>query len=1165
MSMRRFSSAAVCLSLALTAALQAQDVFVLPGAGSTGRNVAVYSGGSTFAPINASGFQAGPGAFLVLARPDGAKFYVIANSPTATVTVVDSAFANPRSLGNLGQAATAAVLTPDGSKLVVAAGTLHIFDTSTDAEAVNGGVAGIGSVIDVAVGLDGSKAYALSTSGANGGQLNAVDLTSDAVVATLSISAAPTGIAVGPNGLVYVSALNQVLEIKPVSLTLTSAGAIAVNGRPGRLVFTPDGAFALAVNQTPATGSSAILLDLNARTVSNTVPSFGTVLDNAFVAGPRSFYVFSSQTHGLFQVPLANGNVSINPVQFPGVNANITAATTSNEVPVGGRAAPQFLYLVAGNVLYRINLSTNAVDSQFNVQTSAANALSFAGPAVSGSPATILQFGNNQNVALNSVSGPIVVRVFDSQGHPLIGQVVTFSANNGAVVQPTSVTTGADGFAETFVTASSTVGLATVTATVGTLSANFSVNMGAGSGGGTSGGTGVIKIIGGQGQILTENTQTGFNSPLSVKLTDASGQPLVNAPVTFALASGFGSLVDAADPSAPNTVTVNTDANGVASTAFATNVVPFTLSFIQSTITAGSPGLNTVTFFVTTVPSDPSKQPAIALIKPQPGDTVTGPAGGTVPAAIVALVTSYLGLPIPNVAITVNSNGADPTQFASGSCADPTGQGVLSDSNGRASCDLVLNNKVGLGQLFVNIGNIVNAGPFQLRIVPGAPANVQIVQGNNQSGTPGQTLPLALVVVVTDAGGNILAGVPVTWQVLTPNGVTLTNIISTTDGNGHASALPILGNVAGNAQVKVTAGPSSAIFTLTVNVAVGGIQTVSGGNQTALVNTAFGAPLVVKVTDAKGNPVAGVQVTFAVAGGGATVGSATATTDANGNASTTVQAGATAGPITVTASTGAFNTTFTLTAGIPGPGSQPVFLNGASFQPGISPGAIAIIQDPGIATGIQGVVQGNTNLVGPLPTTLAGVKVTFNGVAAPIFYVANVNGKEQVAVQVPFETLPGTATVVITGPGGGTFTASNVPIQPFAPGVFQLPGAAPAGQDPFAVVQRPDGSYVSAANPARRGEIDCLFATGLGQVSPNASTNSGGVAGQSLLARFDVGINNAGVRVVSSQYLPGTVGVYEICFQVPSDAATGATRPLGLVIHDSSGDFFAQSTNIPVQ
>jgi hypothetical protein len=95
------------------------------------------------------------------------------------------------------------------------------------------------------------------------------------------------------------------------------------------------------------------------------------------------------------------------------------------------------------------------------------------------------------------------------------------------------------------------------------------------------------------------------------------------------------------------------------------------------------------------------------------------------------------------------------------------------------------------------------------------------------------------------------------------------------------------------------------------------VGVVSGNNQSAPVNTALPQPLVVQVNDAGGNPIAGVSVTFAAPSG--TLSSASATTNASGQASVNYTTGSSVGNVTITAAVDALNTQFTVnvTAGAP--------------------------------------------------------------------------------------------------------------------------------------------------------------------------------------------------------------------------------------------------------
>src|SRR5205823_3141933 len=155
-----------------------------------------------------------------------------------------------------------------------------------------------------------------------------------------------------PNGFVYVSTVNQLIEVNPITLSITSNGLIQLNARPGKLVFTPDGRFGIAVNQTPITGASAIIIDLAAHTVLATTPNTGITLDRLFVAGNNLIFAYSSQTQTLYQITVVPA--SITPLTVAGINTNgTTAVALSPEIAGGSRTTAQSLYFVAGNTLYR--------------------------------------------------------------------------------------------------------------------------------------------------------------------------------------------------------------------------------------------------------------------------------------------------------------------------------------------------------------------------------------------------------------------------------------------------------------------------------------------------------------------------------------------------------------------------------------------------------------------------------------------------------------------------------------------------------------------------------------------------------------------------------------------------------------------------------------------
>lgn len=776
-------------------------------------------------------------------------------------------------------------------------------------------------------------------------------------------------------------------------------------------------------------------------------------------------------------------------------------------------------------------------------------------------------------VALPQQQVSFGVVVYDATGQPASGAYVNFQAPAGfTAITQTLVQTQTTGYAQAFFAAPAQPGLYTVNVTgvyQNYFPAAFSVcvgtncsSTGGGGGGSTPGtGTGGVSIVSGNGQVASQFFP--FPKPLVVQVKDqTTGQPVPNAQVTWTVSSGAGPTINcyASQSCVQNyagSVTTTTDSNGQSSVnaTAASGFLTGTLTGPQQSTISAATATGSATFFLTTLPTV-SGQPAtlqVQLVQPAAGSTITGAAGSTIPGAIQArAISGYSAL--ANVGLDV-STGNTPGTGPTASCANA----ALSDASGTATCDLVLGPKMGTAQLQITMGGS-GTQTVTLEVTQGAPAAIQVAQGDGQSGTAGQTLPLALVGVVTDPGGNPLSSVPVTWEIVTPNSVSLVNTSNGTDYNGRASTSVKLGSIPGTFKVNMKAGNVTATFNVTVNTVLGPISKVSGDAQSAVVGQQFAQPVVVQVKDQNGAAISGITVTFTATGG--TVATANATTDASGNASTAVTAGANAGAVTVSAAAGNVTpVSFNLTARLPGPTlSAQSFMNGAGFQVGVVPGSIVTIQGAGVAPGIQNCVS--SNMEGPMPMTLGGVQVLFGSVQAPLYSVCNQNGVEQATVQAPFEIAPGPITVTVRIQGGST-TVNNVQVLPAQPGIFQY--AANDGRL-YGVVARPDGSFVGPANPARRGETVRMYVTGLGAVTPAAATNTAGVPGQTLSNLPIVGVNNAGVRVISAEYAQNMIGVYVVTFEIPADATASTDLPLSIaVIGPDQAPVYSNASRIAVQ
>lgn len=207
-------------------------------------------------------------------------------------------------------------------------------------------------------------------------------------------------------------------------------------------------------------------------------------------------------------------------------------------------------------------------------------------------------------------------------------------------------------------------------------------------------------------------------------------------------------------------------------------------------------------------------------------------------------------------------------------------------------------------------------------------------------------------------------------------------------------------------------------------------------------------------------------------------------------------------------------------------------VNSASFVPGLAPGSLAtifaagVLDDPGI------VVADRI----PLPTTLRDVSITVNGVPAPILAVANVNGVEQVNIQVPFEAA-GRGSAAVAGMRTGQSSYSvDVPVLEVQPAIYSTDGTHAV------VVHSANYTLVTETQPLQRGEFAFLYAAGLGAVTNPPATGSAAPAAPLASAAAGVRVTLAGLPCDApyAGLAPGLVGVYQVNLRVPDNAPSGA-------------------------
>jgi len=183
---------------------------------------------------------------------------------------------------------------------------------------------------------------------------------------------------------------------------------------------------------------------------------------------------------------------------------------------------------------------------------------------------------------------------------------------------------------------------------------------------------------------------------------------------------------------------------------------------------------------------------------------------------------------------------------------------------------------------------------------PPVPTTVTVTSGSTTITAIGGTVQLTAQVL--DQNGAVMS-TPVTWS------SSATGVATVSSGGLVTAAGP------GTATITGTAGSASGNVTITVDQQPAEVGKVSGDAQTGVAGSALGDPVSVSVQDSNGNGVAGESVTFAVTSGGGSADPATATTGADGTASTTWTLGTDASQDqTLRVTAGSVTTDFTATA-----------------------------------------------------------------------------------------------------------------------------------------------------------------------------------------------------------------------------------------------------------
>ncbi|MCA2992730.1 Ig-like domain-containing protein [Gemmatimonas sp.] len=485
------------------------------------------------------------------------------------------------------------------------------------------------------------------------------------------------------------------------------------------------------------------------------------------------------------------------------------------------------------------------------------------------------------------VSDPLAVKVTDDRGAALGGIVVTFAvAEGGGSVTPAVDTTDNTGVASTRWRLGGTAGQQRVSATVTGVTTQINFIAAAAAGAPAN-----VAVQAGNNQSATAGT--AVPTPPSVIVRDRFNNPVNATSVFFSISGGGGSVTGAG---------ATTNASGVATVGSWTLGPNVGTNTLTALVVANGVTANPITFTANGTAG------TAAAISAQTGTSITGTVG--------ALVT-----PVPSIRV-LDANG-NPVAGVNVNFTASTGSTVVGGAKttnlqGVASPDgWQLGSTAATYTLSATVGSLPPV-VFSAVARAGAAATMSILAGNNQSATVGRTLPVDPSVRITDALGNPIAGQEVVFEVIDGGGSAVARR-PVTDANGTATVGAwTLGETPGTNTLRATATGLTVqpvVFTALATAGAPASLTISAGNnQTATAGALLPVAPSVVVRDNRGNPVAGVTVTFTASTGVLT--GASAVSNAAGQATVgSWRLGNTAGVQTLTASINNVPTvTFTATA-----------------------------------------------------------------------------------------------------------------------------------------------------------------------------------------------------------------------------------------------------------
>ncbi|HVX38963.1 MAG TPA: Ig-like domain-containing protein [Gemmatimonadaceae bacterium] len=286
----------------------------------------------------------------------------------------------------------------------------------------------------------------------------------------------------------------------------------------------------------------------------------------------------------------------------------------------------------------------------------------------------------------------------------------------------------------------------------------------------------------------------------------------------------------------------------------------------------------------------PPKDVTPASITPSTTDTLRATVGSSAGAPLTVTVKNKAGDPLDTILVTfaVASGGGTVSNLT-----------VRTNAAGQASTNWTLGSTAGVQTATATVASLAPV-TFTAIAASGSAAAATKVAGDNQSAAAGATVAVAPSVKVTDQFGNPVSNTLVTFIVASGGGSVTGNLINTNAAGIATLGSWKLGSAVGTNTLTATVGAGNiAALTFTATATAGAAAQIAYTNTAPQLAIGDTFRLATRVSDANGNVIANVPVSF----------SSSDPTVATVNATTGTVTAVAAGTTTITASTGALNAT----------------------------------------------------------------------------------------------------------------------------------------------------------------------------------------------------------------------------------------------------------------